>query len=85
MREKLINTLIKMGYPEEFGAALALQLRTDKAISRMIGYLHSAKPCSAEGIADEMLAICEDRDRWVQKKQSEYYNSKYNDILNHGL
>lgn len=65
MREKLINTLIKMDYPEEFGAALALQFRTDKAISRMIGYLHSAKPCSAEEIADEMLAICDDRDRWV--------------------
>lgn len=85
MREKLIKTLIDMGYPEEFGVTLASQLRTDKAIGRMISYLFSAKPRSAEEIADEMLAICDNRDRWVQKKESEYYNSKYNDILNHEL
>lgn len=85
MREELIKILRKMGYPDEFGIALADQLRTDNAIERLIGYLKSAKPHSAEEIADEMLAICDDRDRWKQKKESEYYNSKYNDILNHGL
>ena len=34
---------------------------------------------------DEMLAIMSDRDSWVRKKKAEYYNSKYNELLLHGL
>ena len=68
--QELVRTLKKMGYPEEFGAAIASNLRTDKAMSRMLGYLHNAQPRSAEEIADEMLAIMEDRERWIQKKTS---------------
>ena len=47
----------------------------------MIGYLKSAKPSSPEEIADEMLAIMEERERWIQKKEAEYYNQKYNELL----
>ena len=54
-------------------------------MSRMIGYLHHAKPRTAEEIADEMLAILDDRRRWVNKKSAEYYNSKYNELLYYGL
>ena len=54
-------------------------------MSRMIGYLRHARPGSAEEIADEMLAIMEDRERWIQKKSAQYYNSRYNEILNYGL
>ena len=54
-------------------------------MSRMIGYLHHAKPRSAEEIADEMLAIMEDRERWIQKKSAQYYNNRYNEILYYGL
>ena len=39
----------------------------------------------AEEIADEMLAIMEDRNRWIQKKEAEYYNAKYNEMLYNGL
>jgi hypothetical protein len=51
----------------------------------MIGYLRHARPRSAEEIADEMLAIMEDRERWIQKKSAQFYNSKYNEILYYGL
>ena len=54
-------------------------------MSRMIGYLRHAKPKSAEEIADEMLAIMDDRERWIQKKSAQFYNSRYNEILNYGL
>ena len=54
-------------------------------MSRMIGYLRNAKPQSAEEIADEMLAIMEDRERWTKKKEAEYYNAKYNEMLYFGL
>ena len=83
--EELIKQLVKMGYPAEFGAAIANNLRTEKTMSRMIRYLRNANPRSAEEIADEMLAIMEDRNRWVQKKEAEYYNAKYNEMLYNGL
>ena len=74
-----------MCYPMEFGIAIANNLRTEKTMSRMIGYLRNAKPRSAEEIADEMLAIMEDRERWTKKKEAEYYNAKYNEMLYFGL
>jgi hypothetical protein len=51
----------------------------------MSGYLRHARPRSAEEIADEMLAIMEYRERWIQKKSAQFYNSRYNEILNYGL
>ena len=77
LAKELVETVVRMGYPEEFGHAIVQNLRTEKTMSRMIGYLKHAKPRSAEEIADEMLAIMEDRKRWIQKKEAEYYNSKY--------
>lgn len=85
LRSELVATLVKMGYPEEFGYVIAAQLGTESTMQRMIGYLHNAKPRSAEEIADEVLSICDDRDRWVSKKKAEYYNSKYNELLYYGL
>ena len=83
--QELVNTVVRMGYPKEFGIAIANNLRTEKTMSRMIGYLRNAKPQSAEEIADEMLAIMEDRERWTKKKEAEYYNAKYNEMLYFGL
>ncbi len=85
IRSSLVRLIAQMGYPEAFGIAVADNLRTEKMMSRMIRYLRNAKPRSAEEIADEMLAIMEDRERWVQKKTVEYYNSKYNELLYYGL
>ena len=82
---ELVETIVRMGYPESFGKSIADLLRTEKTMSRMIGYLRHARPRSAEEIADEMLAIMEDRERWIQKKSAQYYNSRYNEILNYGL
>ena len=82
---ELVGTIVRMGYPESFGESIAENLRTEKTMSRMIGYLRHARPKSAEEIADEMLAIMEDRERWIQKKSAQFYNSRYNEILNYGL
>ena len=83
--QDLVRTIVRMGYPKEFGTVIADNLRTEKTMSRMIGYLKQANPGSADEIADEMLAIMEDRERWIQKKTAEYYNSKYNELLWYGL
>ena len=59
--KELVQTIVRMGYPESFGKSIANNLRTEKAMTRMIGYLRHARPRSAEEIVDEMLAIMEDR------------------------
>lgn len=82
---ELVQKIEEMGYPKQFGEQIGQTLGSEKALMRMIGYLYSVCPKTAEEIADEMLAIVSDRDRWVQKKQAEYYNSKYNELLRDGL
>lgn len=82
---ELIETIVRMGYPEDFGKAIARNLGSEKTMRRMTAYLFSAKPRSAEEIADEMLAIMSDRERWIQKKKAEQANARYNEILNEGL
>lgn len=82
---ELIEAVVARGYPEQFGKDIAKNLGSEKTMRRMTSYLYMANPRSAEEIADEMLAIMDDRERWAKKKEAEYYNSRYNDLLNRGL
>ncbi|MBR3188116.1 MAG: hypothetical protein IKF59_08765 [Lachnospiraceae bacterium] len=82
---ELIGTIVRMGYPEEFGKLIARNLGSEKTMRRMTAYLHSAKPRSAGEIADEMLAIMSDRERWIRKKKAEEANARYNELLYYGL
>ena len=83
--QELVQAIVRLGYPQSFGILVAENLRTEKTMTRMLGYLRNAKPKKAEEIADEMLAIMAEREQWVRKKTAEFYNSKYNDLLNKGL
>ena len=58
----LIETIVRMGYPEELGKAVAKNLGSEKTMRRMTAYLHSAKPRSAEEIVDAMLGKYGDRE-----------------------
>ena len=82
VKYKLIDILVRMGFTAELGEAIADNLRTEKPMNRMIGYLLSAQPRTEEDIVDEMLAIMSDRDTWIRKKEAEFYNQKYNEYLN---
>ena len=84
-KEKLISILLKKGYPAEFGKTIADTLKSGKAINRIIAYVLEFNPTKPEDIADEMLAIQADIEKWKQKKTAEYYNGKYNELLNNGL
>ena len=83
--KELIEAITRMGYPEEFGRAIAKNLGSEKSMRRMTAYLYSAKPRSAEELADEVLAIMSDRKRWIAKKEAEEANAAYNRILYYGL
>lgn len=80
--DELIAAIVEMGYPEEFGQVLAGELRSDNAIRRMTGYLRNAGFQSPEEIADEMLAICEQRDRWIERKKSEWAEARMTEFYN---
>lgn len=84
-RNQLMHLIVSLGYPEAFGAVLADELKTEKQMTRMIGYLLHADPLRMEDIVDEMLAIKADFTSYKQKKIAEYNNSAYNDLLNRGL
>ena len=81
----LIETLVQMGYPEEFGKEVAKNLGSEKTMRRMNSYLHLANPRSIEEIVDEMLSIMSDREHWIQKKEAERANARYNEVLRYGL
>lgn len=81
LKQELIAAVEKLGYPEEFGAVIADSLGTELTMNRMLAYLRAASPGSEEEIADEMLAILSDRDRWQEKIINEQYNRKYNEYL----
>ena len=84
-RLSLIETIKRLGHPEEFGMLIAAELGTEKQMTRMISYLVRLKPQSAEEIADEMLSIKEEFERYREKKVIEYYNEKNNLLMQNGL
>ena len=82
---ELVSAIVRMGYPKEFGKIIAKNLGSEKTMRRMTAYLYSAKPRTAEEIADEMLAIMSDRERWIAKKEAEAASARYNELLYYGL
>ena len=72
--------MVRKGYPEEFSAVVANELRTEFTTKRMMGYLAKSDVLPLEEVADEMLAILSDRDRIMQKHQTEYAQAKINEM-----
>lgn len=75
--QALARAVERLGYPVEFAQVMAGELRSDRAMARMTAYLTGAHPGSPEEIADELVAICSERDRWVERKQAEWANDSY--------
>ena len=67
-RDRLVSALTSLGYPAELGDMIAREIGSPKGIERMISYLDYMKPERIELIADEMIAIKSDIDRWREKK-----------------
>ena len=77
-RAELIRVMAENGFPEEVGALVAKELRSERSIRRMTGYVRNARPRSMEQLADELLAIIDDRENWIRKKEAEESSSRYN-------
>ena len=84
-KNDLVYEIENLCFPADLGEKVARQLGSEKAMRRMIAYLHYVKPRKAELIVDEMLAICSDIDAWKKKKEVEEANAKYNELLYYGI
>lgn len=82
---ELLTVLAEAGIPEEVGKYIAQNLHSERSIRRMIGYMRNAHPTSMEEIADEMLAIMEDRNSWIRKKEAQESQAGYNAWLRSDL
>lgn len=81
-RADLIDAIEQLGYPGEFGEVIASQLGGEWSLRRMTSYLRGANPHSPEEIADEMLAILQMRERYVEQKISEHANASITAFYN---
>ncbi len=77
---QLYNIMLRLGYPEEFADIVTKNLNTDFTATRMMGYLYRYSNPRLEDVADEMLAILDDRNRIMEKKELEEINKKWNEL-----
>ena len=84
-RDRLVAEIKKLGFREDLGYAVAKNLRSPKAMERMISYLVNVKPRKEELLIDEMLAICSEIEAWKERKASQEANARYNEMLLNGL
>ena len=78
----LVTATIELGFPEELAQVMAGELRSEEAMRKMCAYLRQARPTNPADIADEMLAITQVRDAWVQKQVSEHANASMTRFYN---
>mgnify|MGYP000302656244 CR=1 FL=1 len=69
LSHELVDVVVNLGYPAELGDLMARNLGTESTVERMIQYLLHVQPATAEEMVDEMLAICDERDKWFRKKR----------------
>ncbi len=84
-RDRLVEAMVRLGFREDLGEAVAKNLGSPKAMERMISYLVNVKPRTEELLIDEMLAICSEIEAWKEKKASQEANARYNEMLLRGL
>ena len=85
LRRGLVLLMVREGYPPEFAALVAKEMNTEYLARRMIAYVSRVGLIPPEEFADEMLAIIEDRDRYMKKHQAEEAQAKVNEMFRFGL
>ena len=80
-RDRLVAAVTGIGFSAELAELMAKQLKSPKAIDRMVSYIRQAHPRTEEMLVDEMLAICAEIETWRQKKESQEAQARYNSWL----
>ena len=82
-RDRLVAAVAEAGFSAELAELMARQLKSPKAIDRMVSYIRQAHPRTEEMLVDEMLAICAEIETWRQKKESQEAQARYNAWLDY--
>ena len=83
---ELYRALQEKGYPDAFCREIAYKyMNTDYTATRMLGYLYGHSEVTQEMVVDEMIAILEDRDRFIKKHESERANAAISRLYNEGI
>lgn len=80
-RDGLVREVTSLGFSSELAELMARELKSPKAIDRMVSYVRQMRPQSEEMLVDEMLAICSEINTWREKKESQEAQAKYNTRL----
>ena len=80
-RDRLVAAVTDIGFSAELAELMVKQLKSPKAIDRMVSYIRQAHPRTEEMLVDEMLAICAEIEAWRQKKESQEAQARYNSWL----
>lgn len=84
--DELYKVLLSKGYPKELCTEIAYKnMNTDYTATRMLGYLYRYSNPKIEDLIDEMLAILNDRNEIIQKKEMEHAQAVINEIYRNGL
>ena len=76
--QKVYNVMLYLGYPESFALLIAREMATEYTANRIIAYFGRAGKPPLEEVADEMLAIQADRDKFVDK----HINQHAQEVIN---
>ena len=77
-RDRLVAAVTAQGFSAELAGLMARQLKSPRAIDRMVSYIRQAHPRTEEMLVDEMLAICAEIEAWREKKESQEAQARYN-------
>lgn len=76
-RDRLVAAVTALGFSAELAELMARQLKSPKAIDRMVSYIRQAHPRTEEMLVDEMLAICAEIETWRERKESQEAQARY--------
>ena len=79
---RFMRAMRDLGFPAELAEMLAEQLGGPWSLRRMTGYLRQARPTRLEDIADELVAILEERRSIVERQISQAANAGWTEFLN---
>ena len=82
VKQSLLKTIERMGFPAEFGETVSAELKTEKQMTRMVQWLVQYHPSRIEDVVDEMLSIKAEFQKYTDKKIAEYANAKMNEWMN---
>lgn len=83
---ELYTTLLDRGIHDGLAREIAFKyMNTEYTATRMLGYLYGHQELSEELIVDEMLAILEDRERFMKKHEAQEANAAITRMYRDGL